>query len=106
MALKQRKPTGAPKRTYSAEDERISKSRAFNAGLLTILSLVIVVVLGYHFLWAVKVMTNQPYGSFLNNLVYGPGTLVANAGLSMKFISYINNKLVEDKIDADHKKYI
>lgn len=86
--------------------ERVSKSRAFNALILTILSITLLIVLFYHLNWAVDVMLDKPYGSLLNNLVFGPGTLLANAGISLKLITYINAKLVEDKIDADHKKYI
>ncbi|ODV78380.1 uncharacterized protein CANTADRAFT_90730 [Suhomyces tanzawaensis NRRL Y-17324] len=86
--------------------ERVSKSRALNASILTVLTLLLVVMWAYHTVWAVKVMINRPYGSFLNNLIFGPGTLIANTGVSTKIVSYINTKLVEDKIDSDHKKYI
>ena len=48
-------------------------------------------------------MMYRPYGNLLNNIVYGPGTLIANAGLSSKLIKYVNTKLVEDKIEADYK---
>ncbi|EGW35382.1 uncharacterized protein SPAPADRAFT_58603 [Spathaspora passalidarum NRRL Y-27907] len=63
-------------------------------------------MLVYHLIWAIKVVYYQPYGNLLNNLVYGPGTLVANVGISSKLIRYINAKLVEDKIEPDYKKYI
>ncbi|EAZ63928.1 hypothetical protein PICST_38487 [Scheffersomyces stipitis CBS 6054] len=96
----------APKRYYSAGDDKVSKSRAFNAGLLTVLTLLVLAGWVYHFIWALQVVINQPYGGVLNNLVYGPGTLVANAGLSTKLVGYLNDKLVGDKIDADHKKYL
>ncbi|KAL6451569.1 hypothetical protein SBY92_003209 [Candida maltosa Xu316] len=88
------------------DHEKVSKSRAVNASILTILTVLIFLLLIYHFIWAVQVMMYQPYGNILNNIVYGPGTLIANAGLSSKFIKYINTKLVEDKIEADYKKYI
>ena len=51
-------------------------------------------------------MIYQPFGNLLNNLVYGPGTLIANYGISSRIIKYINTKLVEDKLDSDYKKYI
>lgn len=87
-------------------DEKLSKSRALNALILTVLFIGLLVIWLYHARWAIDVMANRPYGNFLNNLVFGPGTLIANAGLSVKVASYFNEKLVEDKIDADHKKYI
>ena len=89
-----------------ATHEQISKSRVVNALILTFLTVLIFLILLYHFIWAVQVMMYQPYGNLLNNIVYGPGTLIANAGLSSKLIKYINKKLVEDKIEADYKKYI
>lgn len=51
-------------------------------------------------------MINQPYGNFFNNLVYGPGSFLANVGLSTKLLRYLNKVLVEDKLEADYKKYI
>ncbi|KAI5949261.1 hypothetical protein KGF57_004860 [Candida theae] len=87
-------------------NERISKSRAFNASILTFLTVAIFLELGYHLLWSAKVFINQPYGNFFNNLVYGPGSFLANVGLSTKLIKYLNKVLVEDKMDADYKKYI
>ncbi|EER35519.1 conserved hypothetical protein [Candida tropicalis MYA-3404] len=90
----------------STNKERISKSRLLNASILTVLTVAIFLLLIYHFIWAVQVMMYRPYGNLLNNIVYGPGTLIANAGLSSKLIKYVNTKLVEDKIEADYKKYI
>ncbi|EER35509.1 conserved hypothetical protein [Candida tropicalis MYA-3404] len=90
----------------STNEERISKSRLLNASILTVLTVAIFLLLIYHFIWAVQVMMYRPYGNLLNNIVYGPGTLIANAGLSSKLIKYVNTKLVEDKIEADYKKYI
>lgn len=86
--------------------ERISKSRAFSASILTFVTVAIFLELGYHLLWSVKVIINQPYGNFLNNLVYGPGSFLANVGLSAKLMRYLNKVLVEDKIETDYKKYI
>ncbi|RCK59616.1 hypothetical protein Cantr_07285 [Candida viswanathii] len=98
MTPPQHKPTNS--------HEHISKSRVLNASILTFLTVLIFLLLIYHFIWAVQVMMYKPYGNLLNNLVYGPGTLIANAGLSSKLIKYVNTKLVEDKIEADYKKYI
>lgn len=95
-----------PRKPAYRPDEKVSKSRAFNALILTVISIGLFVALLYHARWAVNVMSNRPYGSFMNNLVFGPGTLIANAGISYKVASFINEKLVEDKIDADHKKYL
>ncbi|CAD1811283.1 putative integral membrane protein [Candida parapsilosis] len=86
--------------------ERISKSRAFSASILTFVTVVIFLELGYHLIWSAKVMINQPYGNFFNNLVYGPGSFLANVGLSTKLLRYLNKVLVEDKLEADYKKYI
>ena len=95
-----------PQHQPTNNHEHISKSRAINASILTVLTIVIFLLLIYHFIWAIQVMIYKPYGNLLNNLVYGPGTLIANAGLSSKLIKYVNNKLVEEKIEADYKKYI
>ncbi|CAK9440960.1 uncharacterized protein LODBEIA_P48290 [Lodderomyces beijingensis] len=88
------------------EDDAVSKSRLFNATFITVLTLIVMLLLGVHFIWSVKTMINQPYGNLLNNLVYGPGTFLANVGLSSKLVRYLNKVLVEDKVDADYKKYI
>lgn len=84
----------------------MSKSRALNAAILTALTLLLLVIWFLHAKWAISVMYYRPYGNFLNNLIFGPGTLVANAGITTKIVKYVNKLLVEDKIDADHKKYI
>ncbi|KAK6203442.1 uncharacterized protein RJT21DRAFT_27284 [Scheffersomyces amazonensis] len=94
-----------PRRSVKPED-RISKSRFANSLILTILTLLALVAWIYHGIWALKVMIYKPYGNILNNLIYGPGTLVANVGLSLKLIGAINTKLLTDKIEADYKKYI
>ncbi|KAG5419010.1 hypothetical protein I9W82_003729 [Candida metapsilosis] len=86
--------------------ERISKSRAFSASILTFVTVAVFLELGYHLLWSAKVMINQPYGNVFNNLVYGPGSFLANVGLSTKLMRYLNKVLVEDKLEADYKKYI
>ncbi|CAH2355403.1 hypothetical protein CLIB1423_25S01486 [[Candida] railenensis] len=95
--LKQRKPS---------EDDRVSKSRVTYAVLLTIFSVILVVLWGFHAVWAAKVILNRTYGSFFNNLVFGPGTFVAGVGLSVKLVTYLNNVLLEERLDMDHKKYI
>lgn len=93
------KPQGIP-------DEEVSTSRVIKALLLTFLSLFMIVLWGYHSVWAFKVVIYKTYGNLLNNLVFGPGTLIANGLLSVKFVTYLNEILLDDKIDADHKKYL
>ncbi|CAK7902932.1 hypothetical protein CAAN1_07S05050 [[Candida] anglica] len=87
-------------------EERVSKSRVLNALLLTALSIVFIIVWGYHSVWAVKVMLNRTYGGFINNLIYGPGTFVVDVALGFRFITYLNFVLLDEKLDVDHKKYL
>lgn len=87
-------------------DEEISTSRVLRALFLTFLSLFLIVLWGYHSVWAVKVVIYKTYGNLLNNLIFGPGTLIANGGLSIKFVTFLNEVLLDDRIDADHKKYL
>ncbi|KAI5955159.1 hypothetical protein KGF54_001720 [Candida jiufengensis] len=88
------------------EHEKISKSRALNASLLTLISIIVFIELIYHANWSIKVLYNQPFGNYLNNLVYGLGSFLANFGLSVRLMKWLNQKLVEDKIESDYKKYI
>ncbi|CUM63560.1 uncharacterized protein PRCAT00001138001 [Priceomyces carsonii] len=97
-------PTIKPKRRLN--EDRPSKQRALNAFILTLTSLFVVILLVYHAFWAVKVVYYNQYGRLFSSLVYGPGTLVANAGLSTRFLKFLNRKLLEDTLDTDHKKYI
>lgn len=94
------------KKPQPRQQEKISPDRAIKASLLTFLSLVLLILWGYHALWAIKVFVYNRFGGILNNTVYGVGTLVANAGISIKAVTWLNDKWLEDKLDADHKKYI
>lgn len=93
------------KRQVQKED-RVSRTRVLYAILLTIFSLVLVVIWGYHAVWAVNVILNRTYGSFISNLIFGPGTFIAGVGLSVKLVTYLNQILLENKLDMDHKKYL
>jgi hypothetical protein len=95
----------APNRTSKSHDP-ISKSRAMNASILTVLTLFFVLVWISHGVWAIKVLINDTYGTFFNNLIYGPGTLVLNIGLGIKLMSWINIKLLDNSIEDDYKKFI
>lgn len=90
----------------SRKEEEISAKRALRATFITVLSLLLLGVFSYHAYWALGVVASNSYGSFLSSLVYGPGTLLANGGLSLKLVSYLNERLVDRDIDADHKKYL
>lgn len=94
------------KPTTRIPDEEISTSRVVKSLFLTFLSLFFIGLWCYHAVWAVKVMIYKTYGNAFNNLIFGPGTAIANAGLSIKLVTYLNIVLLDDKIDADHKKYI
>lgn len=104
--MEQRRRVQNKGKLQKVPDEEISTSRVIRALFLTFLSLLLILVWGYHSVWAVKVVINKTYGNLLNNLVFGPGTLIANGGLSIKFVTYLNEILLDDKIDADHKKYL
>ncbi|KAK6464175.1 hypothetical protein DFJ63DRAFT_311474 [Scheffersomyces coipomensis] len=100
-----------PKKTAARQaaigvEERISKMRFANSFILTILFLIALVIWIYHGIWAFKVVYYKPYGHLLNNIIYGPGTFVADFGLSLRLLSYINDKLLSERIEADYKKYI
>lgn len=90
----------------SRKEEEISAKRALRATFITALSLLLLAVFSYHAYWAIGVVANNSYGSHVSSFVYGPGTLVANGGLSLKLVSYLNDRLVDQTIDADHKKYL
>lgn len=94
------------KKPQPRKQEAISTERAVKASLLTFLSLVLLVLWGNHALWAVRVFVQNRFGGVVNNTVYGVGTLIANAGLSIRAITWLNNRWLEDKLDADHKKYL
>lgn len=94
------------KPTFNAQHDRISKSRAANASILTILTLIMCVIWGIHGFWAAKVIIYDAYGGWLNNLVYGLGTFLLDVGVGLKVISYINIQLLDNKIEDDYKKYI
>lgn len=104
--MEQRRPVKSKPNTQGIPDEDISTSRVIKALFLTFLSLFAIVLWGYHSVWAVQVMIYNSYGNFFNNLVFGPGTLIAHGGLSIKLVTYLNVILLDDKIDADHKKYL
>ena len=93
------------KGVYDKDAAASHKSRVVNSFIITTVMILVLLMLGYHFIWSFKVIINQPYGTLLNNLVYGPGTFLANAGLSFRFLRYLNKTLVEDKVDSDYKKY-
>ncbi|CAI5759485.1 unnamed protein product [Candida verbasci] len=90
----------------SLQSDKFSKSRALNATILTLITITFGFILIYHLIWSVKVVYYQPFGNILNNIVYGPGTLLLNFGLTTKLIKWANSKLLEDKIEEDYKKYI
>lgn len=94
------------KPAFKANNEAISKTRAANASLLTLLTLIMFVVWGIHGYWAAKVIIFDGYGGWLNNLVYGLGTFLLNVGLCLKVMSYINIQLLDKRIEDDYKKYI
>ncbi|KAI5965711.1 uncharacterized protein KGF55_001074 [Candida pseudojiufengensis] len=86
--------------------EKISKTRVINASILTIISILLFIELLYHLKWSIKIIYNQSFGNQLNNLIYGLGSLLANFGLSVSFLKWLNQKILVDKIEEDYKKYI
>ncbi|EGV64511.1 hypothetical protein CANTEDRAFT_113280 [Yamadazyma tenuis ATCC 10573] len=98
----------APKvaKAYQPPKDRISKSRVFSSAVITLLVLGLLLLWGYNFLWAIRVVRFNYYGSLLLNFVIAIGSLIANATISLRVLRYLNETLIGDKIDADHKKYI
>ncbi|ODV67111.1 hypothetical protein HYPBUDRAFT_139606 [Hyphopichia burtonii NRRL Y-1933] len=87
------------------EDEN-TKDRAIKAASVTALSLLFLLLWGYQALWAIGVIFDNRFGSLVNNLVFGIGSLIASGGIAIKVVTYLNDRLLTDTIDADHKKYI
>lgn len=86
--------------------EKISKSRAAKASLLTGMFIVAVLQVLYHLYWSAGALRSQKYGSTLNTMTVVGGLLVANIFVSIKVLLFFETKLLSDQIDADHKKYI
>lgn len=80
--------------------------RALIALAITIVTIALLIGVIIHAKWSYHVLVYKQYGSFINNLVFGVGTLVANAGLSIRLVSFLNLKFLDSQIDADHKKYV
>lgn len=93
-------------KAYRPPEHHISQSRVLKSALLTILGIVFAILLCYHFMWAVQILRNRVYGHLLNNLVFGIGTFIANGGICFRILVYLNQELLDNDIDADHKKYI
>lgn len=96
------------KQRYSSvkEPEKISTSRALKATVLTSLSITLLLLWVYHAIWAIKAIIYNRFGRILDNLVFGVGTLIANGGLSLRFLRYLNQVWLDTEIDDDHKKYL
>lgn len=86
--------------------ERISKSRAAKASLLTGLTVVVFLIGCYHLWWAVRAFYHNKYGSTFNNIMIIAGGFILNAVVMAKALQFLEIKLLSDAIDADHKKYI
>ncbi|CAN3358659.1 hypothetical protein DICA3_F39722 [Diutina catenulata] len=81
-------------------------ARLLNASILTIVFLGMVGLWAWHGWVVAKIMYYQPYGSLINNLMYGPVTWVAHMGVSYRVAKWLNARLLDDKIEDDYKKYI
>lgn len=88
------------------QKDTFENRRALIAFGITLVSLVLLIGVIIHAKWALNVLIYKHYGHFLNNVVFGVGTLIANAGLSLRFVSYLNLRFLDSLIDADHKKYV
>lgn len=95
-----------PQYRKQLDEDEINKRMVIRAALVTLLSVGVVIVLGFHTYWAVMLMINNVHGYFLINLFVGPVTLLLNGFLTFKILSYFNTVLLDNHIDADHKKYI
>ena len=95
-----------PRQQQKQQDVTFENRRALLAFGITLISLALLIGVIIHAKWALNVLIYKQYGNFLNNLVFGVGTLIANAGLSLRFVSYLNLRFLDSRIDADHKKYV
>lgn len=95
-----------PEITHKRQQERISKSRAAKASLLTGMTVVAFLLGIYHIWWSVKAFHSNKFGSHFSNLMIIVGGLVLNAVVSVKVLLFFETRLLSDSIDADHKKYI
>lgn len=91
---------------YSRRKERISKSRAAKASLLTGATVVLFLIGCYHAWWVVQALYSKKYGSNLNTLVVAGGSLVLNFAASAYTLIFLETRLLSDHIDSDHKKYL
>lgn len=86
--------------------ERVSKSRAAKASLLTGMTIVAFLQLMYHLYWSVTAVYSHKYGGKLNTLAVTVGTLALNAFVTIRVLLFFETRLLSDHIDADHKKYL
>lgn len=93
-------------KAYQPPENNISQSRVLKSALVTVLGIVFLIILGYHLNWAFTIVNYRVYGHFLNNVVFGFGTFLANGGICLRILTYLNQELLDSDIDADHKKYI
>lgn len=93
-------------RAYQPQSQQISSSRVAKSAFITVLTLVLLFGFVWHFWWAVKVYMSNYYGNWINSVVLGFGSVIANAGISLRLLTYLNEKLIDEGIDADHRKYI
>lgn len=91
---------------YKVKKERISKSRAAKALLLTGTTIVLFLVGCYHAWWVVRALYSKKYGSSLNTVVVAGGSLLLNFVVSAYVLIFLETRLLSDHIDADHKKYL
>lgn len=86
--------------------ERISKSRAAKASLLTFLSVLAFLVWCYHLYWAVGALYENRYGGIFNNLMLIVGGFILEVYVTAKALLFLESKILTTDIDADHKKYL
>lgn len=89
-----------------SQQERISKSRAAKASVLTGLTVAFFLAYCYHVWWAVKAFYHNKYGSTFGNILLILGGLALNGFISVRFLLFCETRLLSNGIDADHKKYI
>lgn len=94
------------KKPVPHKQERISKSRAAKASLMTGFTVVCFLIFIYHLYWAVLAINGRRFGSLLPSLTIAVGSLALSAFVMIRILLFCETRLLSNDIDADHKKYL
>lgn len=94
------------KSPYAKQQERISKSRAAKASIMTVFTVVAFLVFIYLLYLALTAIHERKFGGFLVSTAVSMGLLSALAFVGVKVLLFCETRLLSNDIDADHKKYL